>query len=141
MLNKDIPNNSDNNVKMKLREEQMEISKSKIETGKVSIRKETSTVEKNITVPIKRQEIVIEKTVFDPKFNDKSHSHTETIRIPIMEENIDIRKRPVNLEKVSVRNHKYKDIKHITETLKKEVPHIRMDENIKIHDTKMDKEY
>nr|WP_251860157.1 YsnF/AvaK domain-containing protein [Clostridium sp. Marseille-Q2269] len=141
MLNKDIPNNSDNNVKMKLREEQMQISKSKIETGKVSIHKETSTVEKNITVPIKRQEIVIEKTVFDPKFKDKSHSHTETIRIPIMEERIDIRKRPVNLEKVSVSNHKYKDVKHITEKLKKEVPHISMNEDIKIQDTKMDKEY
>ncbi len=79
-------------MKMQLREEQMKISKSKIKTGEVSIHKEVLTEEKNITVPVKREELVIENTVCDPQFHDKSEGHTETIRIPIKEERIDIKK-------------------------------------------------
>lgn len=114
--------NSD--VKMQLRKEQMEISKEKIQTGEVSIHKEVLTKEENITVPVKQEELVIEKEVFNPQSHGESKAHTETIRIPISKERIDIHKEPVTLENVSVSKHKYKEIKHITETLKKEIPHV-----------------
>ena len=136
-----IPYNSDRDMKMQLREEQMKISKSKIQTGEVSIHKEVSTEEKNITVPVKREELVIENTVCDPEFHDKSEGHTETIRIPIKEERIDIHKQPVDLEDVSVSKDQYEDVKHITETLKKEVPNISINGDVKIVDKEIDKKY
>ncbi|APM37283.1 hypothetical protein BS101_00140 [Clostridium kluyveri] len=129
-----IPHNVDSSVNMQLGKEQMEISKDKIKTGEVSIRKEVSTEEKNITVPVKREELVIEKTVFDSQFHDKSDVHTETIRIPISEERIDIYKQPVTLEDVSVSNHQYNQVKYVTETLRKEVPHISTKAEEKIVD-------
>ncbi|NFG95277.1 YsnF/AvaK domain-containing protein [Clostridium sporogenes] len=138
---KKIPYNSDRDMKMQLREEQMKISNSKIQTGEVSIHKEVLTEEKNITVPVKREELVIEKTVCDPQFHDKSESHTETIRIPIKEERIDIHKQPVDLEDVSVSKDQYEEVKHITETLKKEVPHISINGDAKIVDKEIDKKY
>ncbi|MCW6110332.1 YsnF/AvaK domain-containing protein [Clostridium sporogenes] len=128
-------------MKMQLREEQMKISKSKIKTGEVSIHKEVLTEEKNITVPVKREELVIENTVCDPQFHDKSEGHTETIRIPIKEERIDIKKKPVDLEDVSVSKDQYEEVKHITETLKKEVPHISINGDAKIVDKEIDKKY
>ncbi|EJE7235860.1 hypothetical protein CBO05C_2518 [Clostridium botulinum B str. Osaka05] len=128
-------------MKMQLREEQMKISKNKIKTGEVSIHKEVLTEEKNITVPVKREELVIENTVCDPQFHDKSEGHTETIRIPIKEERIDIKKKPVDLEDVSVSKDQYEEIKHITETLKKEVPHISINGDAKIVDKEIDKKY
>ncbi|WP_061317298.1 YsnF/AvaK domain-containing protein, partial [Clostridium botulinum] len=135
------PYNSDSDMKMQLREEQIEISKKKIQTGEVSIHKEVLTEEKNITVPVKREELVIENTVCDPQFHDKSDGHTETIRIPIREERIDICKQPVTLEDVSVSNHQYKEVKHITETLKKEIPQISINGDAKIVDKEIDKKY
>ncbi|APF28002.1 hypothetical protein NPD7_708 [Clostridium sporogenes] len=138
---KKIPYNSDRDMKMQLREEQMKISNSKIQTGEVSIHKEVLTEEKNITVPVKREELVIEKTVCDPQFHDKSEGHTETIRIPIKEERIDIHKQPVDLEDVSVSKDQYEEVKHITETLKKEVPHISINGDAKIVDKEIDKKY
>ncbi|OSB19381.1 hypothetical protein B2H94_09875 [Clostridium sporogenes] len=128
-------------IKMQLREEQMKISKNKIKTGEVSIHKEVLTEEKNITVPVKREELVIENTVCDPQFHDKSEGHTETIRIPIKEERIDIKKKPVDLEDVSVSKDQYEEIKHITETLKKEIPHISINGDAKIVDKEIDKKY
>ncbi|WP_291579249.1 YsnF/AvaK domain-containing protein [Clostridium sp. UBA6640] len=140
-ISKNIPHSSDDDMKMQLCEEQMKISKDKIQTGEVSIHKEVLTEEKNITVPIKREELVIEKTVSDPQFHNKSDVHTETIRIPISEERIDIHKEPVALEDVSVSNHQYKEVKHITETLKKEIPHISINGDAKVVDKKIDKKY
>ncbi|EKO1912256.1 YsnF/AvaK domain-containing protein [Clostridium botulinum] len=128
-------------MKMQLREEQMKISKNKIKTGEVSIHKEVLTEEKNITVPVKREELVIENTVCDPQFHDKSEGHTETIRIPIKEERIDIKKKPVDLEDVSVSKDQYEEVKHIAETLKKEVPHISINGDAKIVDKEIDKKY
>lgn len=137
---KNAPNTLDNDMKMQLWEERMEISKNKIQTGEVSIHKEVVTEEKNITVPVKREELVIENN------NDKGEENTETIRIPIKEERIDIHKQPVDLEDVSVNKHQYEEIKHINETLKKEVPHISVNGDVKIvHEEidhkEMDKEY
>ncbi|AVQ45946.1 YsnF/AvaK domain-containing protein [Clostridium botulinum] len=128
-------------IKMQLREEQMKISKNKIQTGEVSIHKEVLTEERNITVPVKREELVIENTVCDPQFHNKSEGHTETIRIPIKEECIDIKKKPVDLEDVSVSKDQYEEVKHITETLKKEVPHISINGDAKIVDKEIDKKY
>ncbi|NFD77647.1 YsnF/AvaK domain-containing protein [Clostridium botulinum] len=133
--------NSDSDMKMQIREEQIEVSKKKIQTGEVSIHKEILTEEKNITVPVKREELVIENTVCDPQFHDKSDGHTQTIRIPIREERIDIHKQPVTLEDVSVKNHQYEEVKHITETLKKEVPYISVNGDAKIVDKEIDKKY
>ncbi|WMJ81771.1 YsnF/AvaK domain-containing protein [Clostridium sp. MB40-C1] len=140
-ISKKIPDNSDSDMKMQLREEQMKISKNKIQTCGVSIHKEVLTEEKNITVPVKREELVIEKTAFDPQFHNKSDVHTETIRIPISKERIDIHKQPVTLEDVSVSKHQYKEMKHITETLKKEIPHISINGDVKIVDKEIDKKY
>ncbi|WP_315119844.1 YsnF/AvaK domain-containing protein [uncultured Clostridium sp.] len=137
---KKIPYNSDSDMKMKLREEQMKISKNKIQTGEVSIHKEVLTEEENITVPVKREELVIEKTVCDSQIHDKSDAHTETIRIPISKERIDIHKQPVTLEDVSVSKHQYKEVEHITETLKKEIPHVGINGDAKIVDKEIDKE-
>jgi uncharacterized protein (TIGR02271 family) len=138
---KEIFYSSDGDMKIQLREEQMKISKNKIQTGEVSIHKEVLTEEENITVPVKREELVIEKTVSNPQIHDKSDVHTETIRIPISKERIDIHKHPVTLEDVSVSNHKYKEVKHITETLKKEIPHISINGDAKVVDKKIDKKY
>ena len=143
---KNDPNTLDNDMNMQLREERMEISKNKIQTGEVSIHKEVVTEEKNITVPIKREELVIENNVFDSQFNDKGEENTETIRIPIREEGIDIHNQPVNLENVSFSKHQYEEVKHMNETLKKEVPHISVSGDAKIvHEEidykEMDKEY
>ncbi|NMM62295.1 YsnF/AvaK domain-containing protein [Clostridium sp. P21] len=128
---KDNSHDTNSDVKMQLRKEQMKISKDKIKTGEVSIHKEVLTKEENITVPVKQEELVIEKKVFDPQSQSESNAHTETIRIPISKERIDIHKEPVTLENVSVTKHKYKEIKHITETLKKEIPHVDIRKNNK----------
>ncbi|WP_368491250.1 DUF2382 domain-containing protein [Clostridium sp. BJN0013] len=67
--------------------------------------------------------------------------HKEELDINKNKVKIDIHKQPVALEDVSVSNNQYKEIKHITKTLKKEVPHISTKGDVKIVDKEIDKKY
>ncbi|AOY77914.1 YsnF/AvaK domain-containing protein [Clostridium formicaceticum] len=128
------PQSDYNDIKLPLREESLDISKDKVQIGSVNIRKEAIKEEKTITVPVIREEIIIEKKFLD----DKDHEHTDTIRIPITEEHIEITKHPVVLENVDIYNKKSQDIKQIEVTLKKEKLRIQTHGDAKVIDDQAD---
>jgi uncharacterized protein (TIGR02271 family) len=99
--------------KIQLREECLDISKDIVETTTVNIHKETFTEEKTFTVPVSREEFVIEKKFL-------AEDKTETIRIPIREERVEIVKHPVALEDVTYHIEEFQENKSINEILKKE---------------------
>jgi uncharacterized protein (TIGR02271 family) len=136
---KQNPYKNSNEDVLNLREEQLDISKRRIQTAKVTTHKEIVTEEKNIIVPVTREDLVIEKTTFDPDDPNDLEGYTETIRIPISEEDIDIVKHKVELEDVSVYNNEYQEVKHVTETLKKEKLNIKTTGNVKIIDNDAEK--
>jgi len=104
------------NKKLKLHEEKLDISKEWTKTAEVKMHKEIVTREEIVKVPIERVDLVIEKTPLGENSQDK----TETIRIPISDERLEIIKHPIILEEVSYYINEYQDNKGITETLKKE---------------------
>jgi len=118
------------NTKLQLKEEELDISKEKVQTGEVNIYKEIINEEKTITVSVVREELVIEKQIF----NGKEDSQTNTIRIPISEEHIEIIKHPVVLENVDIYNKEFQDIKQIESTLKKEKLSIKTTGDAKVID-------
>lgn len=93
---------------IQLREEQLDIKKERIQTGEVNIRKEVVEEQKTFTVPIRREEMVIEA------------GSEEELRIPLKEEEIEISKHPVQLNEVSVTKRQIEEIEQVKETVKKE---------------------
>ena len=113
---------SDNQVqKLQLHEEQLDISKTWIQTGEITVRREVVTEIKRIEVPVVREELVIEKKILDAKSLDQQAEHTETIRIPISEERIEITKQLTALEDISIYKNTVEEIVQIDETLRKEI--------------------
>lgn len=108
-------------AKITLREEQLNIKKERVNTADVDIHKEVVTDKKNITVPVSRQELVVEKSEYD------HGEEKETMRIPLREERIDVDKESVPLNDVSVHKKESQDTKTVEETLKKE----KLDKDIK----------
>ena len=84
-------------VTLRLREERLDVWKERVVTGDVAIRREVVEDKRTIEVPVRREEVVIERTTAAP-----DGATTETIRIPVKEERVDIVKTPVDLEEVSV---------------------------------------
>jgi len=117
-------------IKLQLKEEKLDISKSKVQTGDVKIYKQIINEEKTIKVPVIREELVIEKHVF----SDKENEHVDTIRIPISEEHIEIIKHPANLENVNIYNKQFQDIKQVEVALKKEKLKIQTNGDAKVID-------
>ncbi len=95
-----------------LKEEQINIKKERVKTGEVKVHKEVVEDKKTFTVPIKREDIVIEV------------GDEEELRIPLKEEEVSISKHPVQLNEVSVTKRKVCDIAQVKETVKKEVADI-----------------
>lgn len=56
--------------KLQLHKEELEITKNMVKTADVKVYKKTFTEEKQITVPITREELIIEKKVLDQNGSD-----------------------------------------------------------------------
>lgn len=123
-----VRKNTDDNIKIKLREEQMDITKNRVKMVDVNVHKEIITDEKTITVPVTRENLVVEKEVIG---NDQE---SKTVRIPLSEEQIEIIKHPTLLNQVSVDKKEYTETDLVEETLKKEKVTIDSKGNAKIRD-------
>lgn len=109
--------NYSNNLTLQIKEEQLDLAKKWLQTGEAKVYRETYTEEKSFTVPLKREELVIEKKAF--ALNTTQHKD-EVIRIPLSEEQVEFTKRKVALEDVFIYKQQLEDIQHIEETLKRE---------------------
>ncbi|MBC2582612.1 YsnF/AvaK domain-containing protein [Clostridium sp. DJ247] len=139
-ISKQLIDDTNNSAKLQLREEQLDIAKKWIQTGQVTMHKEVFTEEKNITVPVTREELVIEKKVLDGKAPNKMDRHTEKIRIPISEERIEVIKHPLVLEDVEIYKHQFQETECIEKTLKKEQIHLETTGDPKIIDKEVEKQ-
>lgn len=113
--NVDEPSKKTNRNKeqtLQLREEQLSIKRERVQTGEVKIHKEVVEEQKTFTVPIKREEMVIEA------------GDEEELRITLKEEEIEINKHPVQVNEVSITKRQIDEMKQIKEKLKKETAHV-----------------
>ena len=57
----------------------------------------------------------------------------ETIRIPIREEQVVIEKRPIVTEELIVGKHTVQETRHLSETVRREVPHLEREGDVVVH--------
>jgi uncharacterized protein (TIGR02271 family) len=121
------------NVTLQFKEEQLDLAKKWIQTGEVKIYREYFTEERSFTVPVKREELVIEKKIASatPEHKDVP---TEVIRILLSEEQVEFTKHRVALEDVLIYKQQIEDIKHIEETLRREEPKVIISGSPRVRD-------
>ncbi|WP_285229596.1 YsnF/AvaK domain-containing protein [Paenibacillus albidus] len=85
-----------------MREEQLNISKNKVQTGEVSVRKEVIEEQKTINVPVSHEEIVIERHAVNNDSTAEPVGAEETIRIPVSEEQVEVNKNTVITGEVDI---------------------------------------
>jgi uncharacterized protein (TIGR02271 family) len=125
---KELPNQ----MSIPIREEKLEVKKKWVHTGEINWHKEVIVEEKNIIVPVKREELIIETRLIDEKSPDKS-IRIETIRVPIREERVEIIKHAFNLENVKIYKHQLQEEESAKVVLKKEVVLIKNADKSAIH--------
>jgi uncharacterized protein (TIGR02271 family) len=130
-----------------LRAEELQAHKEPVEVGEVLIRKVVVTEEKTITVPIKREEIVIERRSV-PASPDDGTAHlpeqpregrvievaeNETIRIPLYTEQVSVEKHPVMAEEVLVSKRGIQETRRFTDTVQREEVRMERQGNVIVH--------
>ena len=123
-------NDQNDDVTIKLHKEDLQVSKKWIETANVTVYKKSYTEEKQILVPVRREELIIEKKIVNSE--GETDKNIETIRIPLREDRIEVTLQPTILEDVEIYMNQYEELKHVIENLKEEKVHIETVGDIKL---------
>ncbi|CUB23890.1 Stress response protein YsnF [Bacillus subtilis] len=108
---------------MPLREEQLKVDKEDVQTGEVEIGKEVKTEQRDMDIPVRHDEIYVERRPVDENTADASPvNDAETVRVPIVEEKLEVTKKPVVTDEVVVGKRTVEENEHVSETVKKEEP-------------------
>jgi uncharacterized protein (TIGR02271 family) len=136
---------------VELVEEQLRARTRPVQTGEVTIRKEVVTETRTLEVPVSREELVIERTpverhAFDSRQSNASdplvdqlvdrlrHMRSgEVLRIPIVEEEVVVHKRPVVVEEVTLGKRVIEDSQTVSDTVRREEARIEEHGDVRLH--------
>ena len=108
---------------IRLREEQLNIDKERVQAGEVVIDKEVKEQQKTINVPVEHEEVSIERRPVTGKesgLEAGAIKDGETVRIPVVEEKLEVTKKPVVTDEIVIKKQVVQDTEQVQDTLKKE---------------------
>jgi uncharacterized protein (TIGR02271 family) len=105
---------------LEAREEEVRVRKRPVQTGEAEVYKEVRTENRSIDVPVKKEELVIERHSLGRQPASGSVGERERVRVPLSEEQIDVEKRTVATEQVTVGKREREDEEHVDTTIRKE---------------------
>lgn len=120
--------------KLTLRKEELDINKNKVKKGEVELSKEIIEEQKTVDVPVTREEVIIERKAIDNKTSDEPVSNEKTISIPVSEEQVNVNKHTVVTGEISAHKREVEEKRKINEKLKREEAHINTNGDAKIVD-------
>jgi uncharacterized protein (TIGR02271 family) len=115
-------------LRVPLAEEELTAEKRMREAGEVRVRKEVVTEHKQISVPVTREEVHVERVPASGSSEASAQSFQEgTVSVPIREEEVEIRKRPVIREEVRVTKTRRQEERRADAEVRREEAHIEGD--------------
>src|SRR5439155_27346189 len=103
---------------VQLREERLRVSKTPVQAGDVKVRKEVHTDRQTVSVPVEREEVVIERRPAAGAAGGEVKA--EEVRIPVKEEKVRVSKETVAKEEVRVGKRKVRDTEKVSNNVKRE---------------------
>jgi len=110
---------------IEVKEEVLHAEKHPVETGEVRVRKEVHTENRSIEVPVRHEEVVIERTpVHGRAASGGTIREGEEIRIPVSEEQVEVSKHAVVTEEVKVGKRVVQGTETVSGQVRKEEVHV-----------------
>lgn len=105
---------------MRLREEELDVSKHAVQTGEVLLHKDVIEETQSVDVPVTHEEVVVERRAVSAVPSDEPIGEAETIRIPVSEERVAVDKNTIVTGEVELRKRAVQETQQVTETVRKE---------------------
>ncbi|AIQ27843.1 hypothetical protein P40081_06320 [Paenibacillus sp. FSL P4-0081] len=125
-------NDPDEDRRLRLREEQLDVSKNKVQTGEVNVHKEIIEEQKTINVPVTHEEIVIERRAVNNDTTAEPVGADETIRIPVSEEQVEVRKNTVVTGEVEIHKREVQGTEQVQDTVRREEARVDKSGEVKV---------
>jgi uncharacterized protein (TIGR02271 family) len=107
------------------REEELRAHKHTAQTGEVSVRKDVHTEHQTMDVPVRKEEVVVERRpAGDHRTSAEGIGERGEVRVPVHEEQVEVTKKPVVKEQVSVRKREVEGKERVGGTVRKEDVHV-----------------
>lgn len=105
---------------IRLEEERMQVDKRPVQTGEVVVHKRIVEETETVDVPVRHEEVVIERVHMNDQPDTNPRFEDETITIPVMEEKVEVTKRPVITDEIKIHKQNVEKTEPVTTTLRKE---------------------
>ncbi len=120
---------------MKLRKEELDIAKNRVDIGKVEVGKEIIEERQTIHVPVSHDEVIIERrTINEPSERSIGEDEGEHFSMLVGEERVEVGKHTVVTGEVSARKREVEEDREVTETVRHEEARINKDGEARIVD-------
>lgn len=123
-----------------LREEDLDIGKSRHQTGEVSLGKEIVEERQDVDVPVEHEEVVIERNPINHAQSSTPIGEEETFHIPVSEEQVHVGKHTEVVGEVEAHKQEVEETAHVDETLKHEEARLREEGTTNLVDDDEDEE-
>jgi uncharacterized protein (TIGR02271 family) len=113
---------TDKQQSLELREEQLDVNKQPVQTGEVEVKKDVVEEQKTVNVPVTHDEVYVERRSVGNTGADTTTpiGDEETIRVPIVEEKVEVTKKPVVAEELVIGKKQVTETQQVTENIKRE---------------------
>jgi uncharacterized protein (TIGR02271 family) len=116
-----VANRSDAGRTIQVKEEELHVQKQPVNAGEVRVHKEVHTEHKTLEVPVKKEEVVVERRPASGRQTSATGiGENQEIRIPVREEQVHVEKQPVVKEEVTVGKREVSDTQQVSGTVRKE---------------------
>ena len=118
----DYANETDDQRSLRLRAEQLNVSKQAVQSGEVSLGKNVVEQQQTVNVPLTHEEVYIEnRPVTDATVDDTTPIGTdESIRVPVSAERVNVSKDTVVTGEVSIGKRAVQETQQVTDTVRHE---------------------
>ncbi|MEH7414298.1 YsnF/AvaK domain-containing protein [Neobacillus drentensis] len=125
---------------IKLREEQLDVDKQRVQTGEVEVKKDVVEEQQTINVPVRHEEVNVERRAVDKTEADTTTpiGDDETIRVPIVEEKIEVTKKPVVTEELVINKKEVTENQQVTENVKREKAEVHKEGDASVNEPTTD---
>jgi uncharacterized protein (TIGR02271 family) len=129
-----------NERRIQLRGEMLRAVKQKVEKGEIRLRKDIVTENQTISVPVTREEVIVEQvSAGEARPLSGTIGDEGEIRIPVSEERVSVVKEPVVTGEVRVQKRAVQDNQQVSDTVRHEEVRVEKQGGVDVNDKMTDK--
>lgn len=126
----------DEQRRLRLREEQLNVSKETVQAGEVGLHKDVVTEQKTVNVPVSHEEVYVERrAVSDGQVDDATPiGEGDAIRVPVNAEQVNVDKNTVVTGEVAIGKRNVQENQQVSDTVRREEARLDQQGDVPVND-------